>query len=208
MRLAIAALVAVAALLLGTIYFVVIAPSGSDRFAACRTTRIAGGAEALGGPFSLIDETGARVTQTDVITKPTLLYFGYSYCPDVCPIDGVRNSEVVDLVAANGIDLGHVFVTVDPERDTPDVLAEFTSYFDDEMLGLTGSPEDIAKAAKAYRAYYAYNDDGKEDGADYLVDHSAFTYLVGDDARVVEVFRRTQSAQEMASAVSCFAARM
>ncbi len=212
MRFALAALFAIAALLLGTIYYVVIAPSGSDRFASCRTTRIAGGAEALGGPFSLIDETGARVSEADVITKPTLLYFGYSYCPDVCPIDGVRNAEVIDMVAANGFDLGHVFVTVDPERDTPEVLAEFTSYFHDDMIGLTGSPDEIAKAAKAYRAYYAYNDDAKEGaqetGADYLVDHTAFTYLVGADARVVEVFRRTQSAQEMASAVSCFAAKM
>jgi len=204
MRYAFAALFALAALLLVTAALIVSAPGGDDEFAMCRSTRIAGGAEALGGPFSLIDETQRRVSEADVFTKPSLVYFGYTYCPDVCPIDSARNADVVGQLTEAGHNLGHVFISVDPARDTPEVLTEYTSFFDDNMLGLTGTPQEVSRAAKAYRVYYAMNDDSE----DYLVDHSAFTYLVGTNGKVIEIFRRSQEADELAQSLSCFLDRM
>lgn len=206
MRFAVVALLAVAALLSGTAYFILRAQSDGDLYAACRQTRIAGGASALGGPFSLIDETGRQVSQADVITKPSLVYFGYTYCPDVCPIDAVRNSATIELLAEAGHDVGSLFISVDPARDTPEVLAEYTSYFDDVTLGLTGSDEDVARAAKAFRVYYARQ--GNEGDEDYLVAHSNFTYLVGSDAKVVEVFRGEVEAEPMAQSLACFIDKM
>lgn len=176
----------------------------SDQFAQCRKTKIAGGASVIGGPFNLSDENGVAVTDQDVITGPTLVYFGYSYCPDVCPLDGVRNAEVASLLRDANKPVGSLFITVDPERDTPEVMKEFTSYFDDEMIGLTGTTTQVAEAAKNYRVYFAKNGDGE----DYLMDHSTLTYLMAPSIGLVEVFRRDLPAEEMADAVGCFVDRI
>ena len=106
-------------------------PRPADRFAQCRESVIAGGAGAIGGPFALTGADGVRRTDADIITKPTLLYFGYAFCPDVCPMDNERNAEAVDLLAAQGHDVQPVFISIDPERDTPEVVADFTDYDND-----------------------------------------------------------------------------
>ena len=189
--------------LLATLYFAYLKPSEDDRFAMCRDTRLAGGTDVIGGPFELTDENGARVTDADVITGPTLVYFGYSYCPDVCPLDGVRNAEAATLLRDAGKTVGNLFITIDPERDTPEVMKEFTSYFDEEMIGLTGSSEDISKAAKTYRVFYSKNGNGE----DYLMDHSTFTYLMMPETGLAEIIRRDWSAEKVAEKVSCFIAQ-
>jgi protein SCO1/2 len=155
----------------------------------------------IGGPFTLVSETGAEVTERDVITGPTLIYFGYSYCPDVCPFDTARNAAAVDLLKERGLDVVPVFVTVDPGRDTPEVMAEYTEWVSPDMLGLTGSPEQVAGAASAYRVYYSIGE-AEDGGDDYPVDHSTFTYLMDPDG-IVDFFRRDVTPEEMADRVAC-----
>ncbi len=175
-----------------------------DAFAACRTTTVAGGAGAIGGPFELVDETGATVTDSTVIDGPSLLYFGYSFCPDVCPLDLSRNVIAVDMLAEQGIDVKPVFISVDPARDTPAHLAEFTDYLHPDLLGLTGSEEQIRAAVQAYRAYYKIHAP-EEDAEDfYLVDHSTFTYLVFPETGFAEFFRRELPPEDLAEKAACF----
>jgi len=172
-----------------------------DRFAECRTGGLGGDPGQLGGPFTLVSETGETVTEADVITGPTLIYFGYTFCPDVCPLDNSRNAAAVDLLDAAGYAVTPVFISIDPDRDTPEVLAEFTGYMHPRMLGLTGSPEQVQAASRAYRTFYRVQD---ADDAYYLVDHSTFTYLAFPEFGVVEVFGRDVSPDEMADRVACF----
>lgn len=155
----------------------------------------------IGGPFTLVDGTGATVTDRDVITGPTLIYFGYSFCPDVCPFDNARNAAAVDLLAERGIAVRPVFITVDPGRDTPEVMTEYAQYMHPQMLGLTGSPEQVAAAATAYRVYHRVGE-APEGGGDYPVDHSTFTYLM-DPSGLVDFFRREATAEEMADRIAC-----
>lgn len=177
------------------------APNSDDQFAQCRSTAIAGGAGTIGGPFELVSETGATVTDADVITKPSLIYFGYTYCPDVCPLDTARNADAVAILQERGYDVQPVFITIDPARDTPEVLADFTNYLHPDMIGLTGSEEQIKAASTAYRTYYRKQDGDPEY---YLMDHSTFSYLTLPEHGFVEFFRREVSAEKLADDVSCF----
>jgi protein SCO1 len=179
--------------------------TGDDQFVQCRATQIAGGAGALGGPFTLTDHTGATVTEASFADRPTILYFGYTFCPDVCPLDNARNAEAVDLLAAKGYDVTPVFVTIDPERDTQEVMAEFVRFMHPKMIGLTGTAEQLRDAARAYRVYYA-----KQESTDefYLVDHSTFAYLLLPGHGFVDIIRRDQSPQQVADMVGCFVDRM
>jgi protein SCO1/2 len=172
-----------------------------DAFAQCRDSAVAGGAGAIGGPFTLVSETGQTVTEADVITKPSLVYFGYTYCPDICPFDAARNADAVDLLEEQGYDVQPVFITIDPDRDTPERLAEFTDFMHPDMIGLTGSAEQVRVASQAYKTYYR-----KQDGDDefYLVDHSTFTYLVLPKEGFVEFFRRETTPEQMAESAACF----
>ena len=190
---------AVAALLMWTAYSLY-ASRTADVFAECRGSTVGGGD--IGGPFTLVDETGATVTDKEVITKPSLVYFGFTFCPDVCPLDSARNAEAVDLLAERGVDVTPVFITVDPERDTPEVLRDFTDNMHPAMIGLTGSADQIKAASMAYRTYFKKQETGDEY---YLIDHSTFTYLVLPDAGFVEFFRREATPTEMADSVACFA---
>jgi protein SCO1 len=174
-------------------------PRGDDPFAQCRAGQVAGGS--VGGPFTLVDQTGATVTDADVFTKPSLVYFGYTFCPDVCPLDNARNAEAVDILEEKGFEVTPVFISIDPERDTPDVLAEFSENLHPRMVGLTGSPEQVKAASQAYKTYFKKQDGDEEF---YLMDHSTFTYLVLPGTGFADFFRREVTADEMASRVACF----
>ena len=165
----------------------------------CGYATVAGAA--IGGPFELVSETGATVTDRDVITKPTLVYFGYTFCPDVCPLDTMRNAQAAYMLEDQGIDIGTVFVTVDPERDTVDVVSEFTDNFHEDMVGLTGTPEQVKAAAQAYRVYYQAQDDDPEF---YLVDHSNQTYLMFPDTGFATFFRNDTPPEQVAEISACF----
>ncbi len=194
-----AAAVAVAAL--AGIWLATMMRAPDDRFAACRTGQVAGGTSQIGGPFELLDKNGQTVTDKDVLTEPSLIYFGYTFCPDICPLDTSRNAEAVDLLEENGDIVTPVFISIDPERDTPQVVGEFAENLHERMIGLTGTPEQVKAASKAYKTYYNAN---PADDEYYTVDHSTFTYLVLPDYGFVEFLRRDLSAEDVATQVSCF----
>jgi protein SCO1/2 len=153
---------------------------------------------ALGGAFSLVDQAGRPVTEADFAGRWLLVYFGYTYCPDVCPTELGIVAAALDTMGPAGEAVTPVLVTIDPERDTPAQLADYVSRFHPRMIGLTGSPEQVAQAARAYRVYYAKT---RPAGAgDYLMDHSGFVYLVGTDGRVRSLFRPETSPEAMAAA--------
>lgn len=154
----------------------------------------------IGGPFELVDREGELVTDVDVLNRPALVYFGYTFCPDVCPFDMARNALAADLLAERGHDIALVFISVDPERDTPEVLGQYANDMFPEMVALTGSAEQVKAAAKAYRAYFA-----KGEGRDefYLVDHSTFTYLMFPGNELGTYFRREDTAEGIAETAAC-----
>jgi len=176
--------------------------ASDDPFGQCRESVVAGGGGQIGGPFTLVSETGETVTDAEVITEPTLLYFGYTFCPDVCPLDTVRNAEAVDILDSDGYSVQPAMISVDPGRDTPEAMAAFTDNVHERMLGLTGTPEQTDAAARAYRVFYRINQQG--DDPYYLVDHSAFTYLVLPEHGFVEFFNRETTPQQMAERTQCF----
>ncbi len=168
-----------------------------NKFASCGQGAVGG---SIGGPFTLVDETGATVTDAEVITDPTLIYFGYTFCPDVCPLDNMRNAQAVEILEERGVVVTPVFISIDPERDTVERVADFTDFFHDRMIGLTGSPEQVRAASQAYRTYYQ-----KQDSEDefYLVDHSVQTYFVTPKDGFVDFFNRDETPEAMADRVQC-----
>lgn len=193
--------VAAAALaaLLGASAWYVTANRGDDVFADCRQGQVAGGD--IGGPFTLVNTAGQSVTEAEVLTKPSLVYFGYTFCPDVCPFDMSRNVEAVDLLDAKGIDVTPVFISIDPDRDTPEALADYASNMHPKLVALTGSEDQVKAASQAYKTFYAKRDTGDEF---YLMDHSTFTYLMLPGAGFVDFFRREITSDQMAESVACF----
>jgi len=165
----------------------------------CGNATVAG--STIGGPFELVSETGETVTDADVITKPTLVYFGYTFCPDVCPLDTMRNAQAAYELEDRGLDLGTVFISIDPQRDTVDVVRDFTDNFHEEMIGLTGTPEQVKAASQAYKTYYRAEE---TDDEFYLVDHSTQTYLMMPETGFATFFGRTSSVQEVADISACF----
>ena len=192
-----AALVAVA--FLGGTALYLANQRAADPFAECRAGTVGGGS--IGGPFTLVDDTGKTVTEKEVFTKPSLLYFGYTFCPDVCPLDNARNAEAVDILEEMGLEVTPVFISIDPARDTPEVVGDFAENLHPRMIGLTGSEDQVKAASLAYKTYFKKQDTGDEY---YLVDHSTFTYLVLPETGFVEFFKREETAQQMADRTACF----
>jgi len=160
------------------------------------------GAAAIGGPFTLIDESGRTVTEADFRGQPLLVYFGYTYCPDVCPTTLTAIAEALDLLGDKGHDIAVLFITVDPERDRPENLGEYVRVFHPQIVGLTGSPEQVAAAARAYRVYYAKAAQDPDDPEEYAMDHSAYTYLMGRDGKFLTHFPHGVSAKDMAERIA------
>ena len=140
------------------------------------------GVARIGGPFTLIDDTGAPVSEKTLVGKPYAMYFGYTYCPEVCPTTLLDLSRWIKDLGPDADKLNYVFVSVDPERDTPSLMHTYVSSFDPHIRGFTGSQEQIAKIAKEYRVFYKKvpTDDGG-----YVMDHSAAIYLMGPDGKLV-----------------------
>jgi len=172
-----------------------------DRNLNCAPSAVAGGQAAIGGAFSLINQQGQRVTDKDVIKDLSLIYFGFTYCPDVCPLDTARNLEAVDKLTERGINVTPIFITIDPARDTPQVLADYAEVLHPNLIALTGTEAEIDGATKAYKSYRRKVGEGD---SDYLMDHSTFSYLMSPDG-LVEYFRNTVSAGDMADRIACFA---
>jgi protein SCO1/2 len=156
----------------------------------------------IGGPFSLVDHNGRQVTQADYAGRYLLIYFGYTYCPDVCPTELQTMTEALDLLGDDAKAVQPLFITIDPARDTVPAMADYVSHFYDSFVGLTGSAAQVAAAAKAYRVYYAKGPE-EEDGV-YLMDHSSFIYLMGPDGGYLAHFGPQTSPQAMADKIRSF----
>ena len=155
---------------------------------------------AIGGPFTLVDQNGRTVTNEMLKGKPTLIYFGYTFCPDVCPTSLLLMETAIEKLgpdAAKKVNL--VFITIDPERDTQKLIKDYVSNFSPTFIGLTGTPEQVTAAARAYRVYYQ-KVPGK-DGAPYLMDHSSIVYLLDRNGRFVTHFTHEAKAEAIAAGV-------
>jgi protein SCO1 len=141
----------------------------------------------IGGPFKLTDQHGKTVTDGDFRGRVMLVFFGFTHCPDICPAELQVMSATLDALGPKGADVVPIFITLDPERDTPEVMGDYVKNFGSRFVGLTGSPEAIAAVAKAYHvAYSKYQPGGT--ASDYSIDHSAFVYVMGKDGEYLTHF--------------------
>lgn len=153
----------------------------------------------IGGPFTLVDQDGRTRTDKDFTGQYRLIYFGYTFCPDICPVDvqklaqGLKRFEQADPARAARVQ--PIFITIDPARDTPAVLKTFVSAFHPRLIGLTGSADQIAQVLREFRVYAVK----RGEGADYLMDHSAMIYLFGPDGAPISFLARDATAQDVAA---------
>ncbi len=153
----------------------------------------------IGGAFALIDQDGRAVTDADFRGRPMLVYFGLTYCPDICPTDLAVIAEAMADLGPAADRFQPLFITIDPERDTPEQLRDYMGLFDRRIRGLTGDIKAIAAAARAYRVTYAKYD--IQGPLDYRMDHSAFIYLMDRDGRFVTRFPQGTSPEQLAAAL-------
>lgn len=156
----------------------------------------------VGGDFTLTDHTGATVSTADLDGDYLLIYFGFVFCPDVCPTELAEMAQAIDMLGEPGERVQPLFVTIDPERDTPAVLAEYVPLFHPRMVGLTGSPAEIADVAEAYRAYYRRVE--SEEYTYYLMDHSSFIYLTDGSGDLLYLFAPRHTPEDMAETIRSF----
>jgi len=153
----------------------------------------------IGGPFTLTDHTGRQVTDRDYLGGFVLIYFGYTFCPDVCPTELGDIAQALDELGDDAAAVTPVMITVDPERDTPQVLAGYVALFHERLVGLTGTPEQIKQVASAYRVYYRKAENPGY--TDYLMDHTSFIYLLDPQGKVAALFRYGTPPEEMAKRI-------
>ena len=152
----------------------------------------------IGGPFSLVDKDGHTVTDRDLHGRYALLYFGYTFCPDVCPTTLNSVAAAVDLLGPDAARLTPVFITIDPQRDSPKVVGDYAAAFSPRLLGLTGTAEQVAAVAKAYRVYAVPHRTGPGPN-DYTMDHTSLLYLMAPDGGFVTPVRADQTPAAMAA---------
>jgi protein SCO1 len=151
---------------------------------------------AIGGPFQLTDQSGARVTEQNLKGKPSLIFFGFTHCPDICPTSLFEMSEVLRALGKDADKLNTYFVSVDPERDTAPIMKDYLSSFDPHLKGLTGTPDEVAKMIAGYRVYAKKVP--TKDG-DYTMDHTALIYLMDKDGRFIAPFNLKRTPNEAAT---------
>jgi protein SCO1/2 len=158
--------------------------------------RVVTAASAIGGPFQLVDQSGQTVSDKNLQGKPTIIFFGFTHCPDVCPTALFEMSEILRVMGGDAKRLNAFFVSVDPERDTPELMKSYLSSFDPNLKGLTGSPEAVAQIVSAYRVYAKKVP--LKDG-DYTMDHTALIYLMDRDGKFVAPFNIKRRPEEAAA---------
>jgi protein SCO1 len=149
----------------------------------------------IGGRFELVDQNGRVVTERDFAGWLMLIYFGYTFCPDVCPTSLQTMSVALEELGEDAEDVAFVFVTLDPQRDTVAQMKDYVGLFEPGPVGLTGAAEQVEAAAKGYRVYYRLHDEGGEQ--DYLVDHSSFVYLMDREGRYLAHFGHAATPEQM-----------
>lgn len=196
----IAAIVAVVALGAATGFGlrVVLFDEASDRNAVREGPGF--GTALIGGPFELTDHNGVRRGDAGFRGKLMLVFFGYTFCPDICPLSLQLVSDVLDGLGGDADKVAPIFVTVDPGRDTPSVLKNYVGNFSPRIVGLTGRGDEVAAMAKAYRSYFKLHGDPTKDEG-YLVDHSTLIYLMGRDGKFLTQFTHQTPPERMAAAI-------
>ena len=154
----------------------------------------------IGGPFSLVDHTGAKVTEESFSGKYMLITFGYTFCPDICPTGLTKMSSALNKLGKNASKVQPIFVTVDPARDTAKALSDYVTHFHPSFKGLTGNAEQIDKIAKAYHVLYRKAESG--DSTEYLMDHTTFVYLMNPTGKLSMMFRYETDPADMANAIA------
>jgi len=167
-------------------------------FVAGRSSSVGPAIAAVGGPFQLVDQDGKTVSDADMKGRPFLVFFGYTHCPDVCPTTLFEMSQMLHALGPDAGRIGALFITVDPERDTPAVLKDYLASFDPHLRGLTGGPAAVDAALKAYRVYAKKVP--LKDG-DYTMDHTAVVYLMDKNGRFVAPFNMKRTAEAEAADV-------
>lgn len=156
----------------------------------------------IGGAYTLVNQNGETVTQETYAGKPQLIYFGFTYCPDICPTALQQMAVAQDRLAEKGEDVQYMFISVDPERDTPEVLAQYVTAngFPDGLIGLTGTPEQVETAKQAFKVY-ANKVEDESSSAAYMVDHSSIIYFLDAQGELVDFFTHTSSPVDIATRV-------
>lgn len=172
-----------------------------DDLADCLGGQVAGGE--IGGPFTLVDGAGTTVTDAQVFDQPSLLYFGFTSCVDVCPLDMARNTEAAAILDDQGIAARPVFVSVDPARDTPEVVGAYAAAYAEDAIGLTGSAEQVAEAARAWRVFYEA--EAPDANGEYEVNHPVLTFLVLPGRGFMGLARSEDSPEVVAERLGCLA---
>lgn len=175
------------ALVSGLGYATAAAAQSSARSAAELMDAVMWNREPIGGAFALRDQTGKRRTDADFRGQMMLVYFGFTYCPDICPTDLQAIGLAMDQLGAEAAKVQPLFITLDPQRDTVEHLARYVPLFHPRLIGLTGSIADVSQAAAAYRVYHNRVKTGDKPD-DYTIDHSAFIYLVDSDGKYLGFF--------------------
>jgi len=185
--------VVIIAFVVGSFAALMLAPSGAPPLPQ--------GKALIGGPFTLTNHEGKRVTEQDFQGKYALVVFGYTFCPDICPAELQTMANAMDELGPQAEQVTPILITIDPERDTVEQLAGYVKNFHARFVGLTGSPEDVKKAARAYRVFYAKAED-KASATDYLMDHSAFIYLMDRQGEYVTHFAYGTAPEKMAAGIA------
>ena len=193
------AAVAVTLVVLGTATWILIAGPALQRDVLEGAQGVIKAPPGIGGPIELVSSSGETVTEQSFKGKYALVFFGYSFCPDVCPT-GLQNvASALDKLGDKSAEVVPIFISVDPDRDTPSQLAKYVELFHRSMIGLTGSEAQIKAVTKRFRVYYALRKD--LDPKDYLVDHSAFLYLMDPSWKLRAVFNHSASPDDIAGAL-------
>ena len=154
----------------------------------------------LGGPFTLINQDGETVTEAALLGKPHMIYFGFTYCPDVCPVSLQKLGAAQEILGENGDDIGYILISVDPERDTPELLKQYITadVFPNGLRGFTGSLEQVEVAKKAYKVYAA-KAELEDSVSEYTVDHSDIIYMMDKTGKFVAYFGQRQTPLDIAT---------
>jgi cytochrome oxidase Cu insertion factor (SCO1/SenC/PrrC family) len=166
------------------------------------------GVASIGGPFSLTDNKGQTKTDRDFRGRYMLIYFGYTYCPDVCPTALQSMTQAMDRLAPETqAKITPIFITIDPERDTAKQLDAYVENFHPRMVGLTGTPEQIAQTARLYRVYFGRAKDSGQESTEYLMDHSSIIFLMNPEGDYVTHFTHATTPEKMAERLATVVGR-
>jgi len=160
-----------------------------------------GSAAKIGGDFTLIDQHGKMAKDADFHGKVMLVFFGYTHCPDICPVSVDVLSKAMGMLGAKADQVVPIFITVDPQRDTSVTLKDYLANFDKRIIALTGKPVEIKKAADAYKVYFSIAEASKQKNGDYMVDHSTIIYMMGKDGSYLRHFSYNAAPQEIVDGI-------